>query len=686
MSDPVTATEQAAIGQYRGVRGVVETVLALFFYLLISIMFFGSRLPWTTHYIGGGNDPISFMWFLHWWPFAIAHGLNPFWTRYVWFPHGFDLAWATSVPTLAAIAAPFTILGNATLAFNVISVSAPGLAAWTTFLLARSIVKNTGAALVAGFIYGFSSYELGQLLGHLNLDVTFLVPLIVLLTLLRFREEVSRRTFVLLTALALFLEIGISTEIVATFCTLGAIVWAIFWYFTPDRERTALWQLALEFLGAACIAAFLSLPFIYYLIVGADTVPKEINSVTYYSADPLNFVLPTYMTWLGHRAAAPIVRHMTANLSEQGAYLGLPLIAILIAYLWRGELTRYKKALFISILLLTVASLGPKLHLDGLNTGIPLPWAVTSWLPLIKSALPIRFTQYVFLAAGIAVACWITEAKAASRLVRLVLAFLACVFLVPNPKAFGWTNFPLAPALPSNIAASALRKPANIIVLPFANHGPGMAWQLDTRMGFTQTGGYVGFTPRQAWRWPVVHDFMDGAPHGNFENDILAFCGTHRVDYILLAPQTPKPLAQAIMALGWPIIRHDGTGIVEVPPRRKLRYFYVQGDYWPSAHSRFSWIGRYARIATSGRSLRLIIKGSERPASLRPVRLTVKIGKKTTVYEVSDATRIVLTLKSGSTTTLKAAKIFRPVDVIHNKDYRHLSVTIALEALPHNPA
>jgi hypothetical protein len=45
---------------------------------------------------GPGGDPIQFMWFLSWWPYALTHGLDPFQTHYIWSLSGVNLLWVTS--------------------------------------------------------------------------------------------------------------------------------------------------------------------------------------------------------------------------------------------------------------------------------------------------------------------------------------------------------------------------------------------------------------------------------------------------------------------------------------------------------------------------------------------------------------------------------------------------------------
>ena len=69
--------------------------------------FDASKLP---HLLGAGaGDPAQMSWFLAWTPFALGHGLNPFFTNYIDYPLGVNLASNTSVPLLGLLAAPVTL-------------------------------------------------------------------------------------------------------------------------------------------------------------------------------------------------------------------------------------------------------------------------------------------------------------------------------------------------------------------------------------------------------------------------------------------------------------------------------------------------------------------------------------------------------------------------------------------------
>lgn len=653
-------------------------IFALLVYVCITLSVFLGGQSFFHEYLGGGDDPIYFMWCLRWWPFSISQGHDPFWTHYVWFPHGFDLAWSTSIPVLAILAAPLTAIANATLSFNAITLAAPILDAFAGFVLARYVTRDNVAALISGYLFGFSSYVTGQMLAHLDLDLVFIIPLLVLLVVARLNAAVSRRSFIVLFALGLFAELGISIEIVATFCTLGAVVWAVFWIFGPKEYRSRLLSLSFEVVGAAFLLVFLAIPYIWALAAGAYTVPPVINSTQFFSADLLNFFVPTQTMLVGGKLAAPISQHFSGNASEQGAYLGIPLVVILAVAAYQYRHDRLFRALIIAIGTLIVASLGPKLHLTGHATGIHLPWYLTQGLPFIRSALPTRFTLYVALATSVAVAFWIARATGATRIARLAAGVIACVFLIPNSAMFSWSRMPDAAWIKDPAFARFVGPMPNIIVLPFGVRGPGMGWQVESHFRFTQSGGYVGFMPRQSTASPVIGELASGKPAANFSNDISAYCATHKVTALALAPDTSQALRTAIQQLNWRTRVLHGVTLVKVPPANTLDYYSVRGNYWPASGRRFAWIGRHATIRSGNRSLRVIVSGRYRPGTLPPVQVTVAVDGKRTAIRVASSTQVKFVLPPHGVMRLRAARTFRPDHVIHNGDDRELSVLLAI--------
>jgi hypothetical protein len=180
-------------------------------------------------------------------------GINPLVSHFVCYPSGFHMAWADAVPGAALLASPITILGNAAVSYNIAMLLAPPSAAWCAFLLVRNITHNSSAAIVAGYFFGFSSYQLSQMLGHLSLVLIFPVPLVLLITLKRIARETSRSRFVLTLTGCLLLEFGFSLEICATVCTFGALTWLVAIALSPPDTRRRLYSLVPEFLLSGAV-------------------------------------------------------------------------------------------------------------------------------------------------------------------------------------------------------------------------------------------------------------------------------------------------------------------------------------------------------------------------------------------------------------------------------------------------
>ena len=109
----------------------------------------------------------------------MAHGHNPLFTNYANYPHGVNLLNNTSVPLLGVVGAPVTWIWGAIATYNFWCTVALAGSAFAAYVLVRRVVDWGPAAFVAGLLYGFSPYEIGQS-GHLNLSFVVFPPLILL--------------------------------------------------------------------------------------------------------------------------------------------------------------------------------------------------------------------------------------------------------------------------------------------------------------------------------------------------------------------------------------------------------------------------------------------------------------------------------------------------------------------------
>lgn len=168
---------------------------SLLIYLALAIGFLGRGLfgHFTDRFFGQSTDPSFYLWYFRWWPYAIGHHLNPFFTRLVYAPDGVSLAWSTLIPLPSLIAAPLQHFVGPYAALSMLCLIQPPLAAFSAYLLCRRITGSFWPSLLGGFIFGFSAYMLGQVVAHLPHAITFPLPLAVLLALELFDGTISSR-------------------------------------------------------------------------------------------------------------------------------------------------------------------------------------------------------------------------------------------------------------------------------------------------------------------------------------------------------------------------------------------------------------------------------------------------------------------------------------------------------------
>ncbi|MFA7495416.1 MAG: hypothetical protein WCY67_03800 [Acidithiobacillus sp.] len=108
-------------------------------------------------------------------------------------------------------------------------IFSPILAAQAAFLLIREIIKKWLPSFIGGYIFGFSSYELGQLLGHTNLTFTMAIPTILWLFILSEKNNWSAfKTTVFIGPLLAF-QFYTSSEIYTTFFIFFVASYFIFY-------------------------------------------------------------------------------------------------------------------------------------------------------------------------------------------------------------------------------------------------------------------------------------------------------------------------------------------------------------------------------------------------------------------------------------------------------------------------
>jgi hypothetical protein len=504
---------------------------------------------WGRGYVGSGRDPQIFIWSFEWWPHAILHGDNPFYTHAVWAPDGLNLAWVTSVPGLALPLAPLTLLFGPVAAYNVAAVLMPALAAWAAYLLCRHVTGAIWPSLVGGYLFGFSSYMLGQQLGHMHMAAVFPIPLVALTILRAVEGELTARALVLRLGLLLALQISFSTELFFTLTLAVATALTVALVLVRSiraRVRALLAPLA----GAYAFATLLVSPLLVYAATGFES--KSINPPELYPADLLNFVVPTGILAVGNRWTNDLSGHFLGNISESGAYLGLPTLLAVAWFArvrWRSPGGRF---LLVALGIAALAALGASLHVDGHRVA-PLPWRLLSDLPLFDNILPVRLSLFVSLAAAVIVAIWAASNQRPAFLGLLVPA-LAVLFLVPDLRVGHWKATPRRPSFFADALYRTYLQPnENVLVVPYGGRGDAMLWQAESEFYFRMPGGYIRpDIPDSFARFRAVRDLVyDVVPEGG-ARDLLALIRAKDVRAIILAKRDSRSWRPVLCAIGRP--------------------------------------------------------------------------------------------------------------------------------------
>lgn len=551
----------AACGGGCGMRQIFlqnTVAFALYAVLAAILMWHGASL--TQELSGCGADPYNSPLFLAWWPHALTHHLDPFFTKLIWYPIGVSMLWVTSVPLLSLLGWPITATFGPVVTYNLLIVTAPLFAAWSAYFLCRHVTRNFVASLFGGFLFGFSTYVTSQSIGALNLTVVFCLPLLLLVVLKRLDDELSRPQAVALAAILLLAQFFICIEIFAMIFVFGGIAWALALVYLPAR-RPVLKRL---FTDGLWTAPFVTLPLIPIFISMARHYGLINHPAAWpyiFVADLLSIFIPSTLNLFGHPFHG-LAGGIANDPQESSGYLGLPLLLILGLY-WRLQgATPQGRYCGIMFLICMVCSFGPFLWVAGHYTGVALPWLAAVHLPLLESALPGRFTLFTALAASIMTASWL--ALPGRRVVRLELALLACVVLLPHPHP--WRPVPVAKFFAPGRVQQVLGPNPRLIILPFAITGPSSFWQMQNGFGFTQVGGYLGFPPKPAQAYKATIElFGDKMGQTLKPEDFATFAHGNGAQYVVAGPGADPAELAVIGTLGWPKQRVDDVIIFTVP-------------------------------------------------------------------------------------------------------------------------
>jgi hypothetical protein len=482
---------------------------AILVFTALSMVYFGGALTDPVHRCAcwAGVDPETYMWFLSWWPHAILHGHNPFETTSLFAPDHVNLGALILLPGAATVLAPITLLFGPLVSYNLLVVAEPIVAATFAFMLCRYLTGRVLPSLAGGYVFGFSPYVLGHMMGHPDLLMIFPLPAIVHVALRRFDGRIShRRATVYLVLLLGWLYVS-SPELTLTFVLVGALTLALGFGLAGERRSDVIEVVRVIAMAGGITIVLLSV-FIYYALTGEVTTPF-FNGFPDYGADGLGWVIPTAIVRLGRAWFRHVSGQFVGGISENGVYVGVPLALIVARYgitRWNAVTTRI---LLIILGVLIVLATGAHLHIAGLIT-LPMPWGWIRHLPLLSRAIPLRLGAYVFLIVALMLALWLAQPRSGAwQRGKWAVALIGLALLFPNLGQGWWSSRPPNPSFfTSETYRHYLTRDETALVLPWGTRSDEMLWQAETGFWYRQTGAYLGaLLPLDYQRDPLLAPF-----------------------------------------------------------------------------------------------------------------------------------------------------------------------------------
>ncbi len=469
-----------------------------------------------TNAVEDKQDALLNTWIIAWVGHALITAPLDLFHANIFYPYRNALAFSETLLPQGLFALPFNLaFDNTILGYNLVLLASFWLAAYAMYLFVYDLTRARGAAIVAGTIFAFNPYNLGNLaqvqllsFGWMPLALMWLRRL---LTAANFRFSIS--DFRLAFLFALFFSLQALSSFYYAFLAGFAVGLYIVWHLTHRAPRTTSYvTLCARLLVACALIALCVVPFfVPYLQVQREmgferkvfeSEPFSASLKLYTEVSPHNVL---YGNWL-----APKQLIYNGGYPLDNLFPGIVAFALAIV----GITAAKNRERWFYFLLLTFAfllSLGPRLFLaPDIGTDITLPYR---WLydlfPLMRALrAPVRFDALVMCALAVLAGLGLQESvsrkqKTKSRFLptayRLLPTALIALEYLALPAA-QITPVPVWDAIPEYVRWLRAQPPGVILELPMLASDPTKPLDLTTQYLSTYhwratPDGYSGFNP-----------------------------------------------------------------------------------------------------------------------------------------------------------------------------------------------
>ena len=461
-----------------------RTLLAvLLFYALVAAAFTYPLVRFDRPLLPHADDSYFNVWRLAWVAHQLGRDPGALFDSNVFHPLRNTLAYSDAMLGLGVLAAPAIRLGlHPVVVHNLLVLLAFTTAAFAAFLLCRTLVASTAAALVGGLIVGFAPYRFAHI-GHLELLWTAPMPL-ALLVLHRARTHPrSWRQGLLLGAIVA--AQAYCSLYYAVFLALFIALWTLLALLLEQGDARGRLVRCVAAGGVAGLLLTAPYGYVYYT-VHRELGGRDVHEIRTHSATPSDYVRVN----AGNRLYRP--DPATAS-EERSLFPGITAsLLALCALIFARRRTTFLYAA------LTVLAFDLSLGTNGV--GYPLVSAAAPLLSGLRA--PARFATLVLVAlavlATIGLHAVVKDLAAVPR--RLVAGTLAVLCLAEYWSAPIATRVPI---LTRPAVHQWLRGHSDSVVLHLPLPTPGTLWAYETHYQYMSiyhwnrlVNGYSGYAPR----------------------------------------------------------------------------------------------------------------------------------------------------------------------------------------------
>ncbi len=522
---------------------------AALIFLALTLILTNPHVLHVWNSVEDKQDGLLNTWIVAWVGHALVTNPLELFNTNIFYPYTNTLAYSEILLPPSLFALPFTLaFKNSIFGYNLALLAMLWLDAFGMYLLVFERTRRAGAGWIAGIIYAFNPFNLGNF-AQLQLVTLGFLPLALLFLgkLLRATERpqgaMLRDAF--LFALFFILQ-SLSSFYYALLSGFAVAIYFLWWLLTQRADFSrSLQRVFISLLASFALIGIVLIPFLlpYFQVQRELGFSRRVEESEPFSASLKQFteVAPQNVLYGNFLAPNPVKRvggYPLDNLFPGAIAILFAVVGIIFS---RGR----SKTFLVSLLFISfILALGPRLYLTSQQaTDITLPykWLYEIFPPMRALRAPVRFDALVNFAlaalAGMGAFVFLEkisrkDAKTQSKKLSLGIVALIVLEYLSLPAA-NIVTLPVANEIP-DVYKWLARQP-NGVVLELPMLGPNENNELDISTQYFSTyhwqktpDGYSGFIPPR--RGEIAYEFRTSYiyPRG------LALLQALDVDYLIV--------------------------------------------------------------------------------------------------------------------------------------------------------